>query len=48
MGSYVDFLDKPIFKIVGESADRLGMECYVVGGYVRDSLILLPSVVESP
>ena len=39
MGSYVDFLDKPIFKIVGESADRLGMECYVVGGYVRDGLM---------
>ena len=39
MGSYVDFLDKPIFKIVGESADRLGMECYVVGGYVRDRLM---------
>ncbi len=42
MGSYVDFLDKPIFKIVGESADRLGMECYVVGGYVRDRLMNRP------
>jgi len=42
MGSYVHFLDKPIFKIVGESADRLGLECYVVGGYVRDRLMNRP------
>ena len=29
-------LNFPIFKIIGEEADRLGRECYVVGGYVRD------------
>ncbi len=29
-------LDKPIFKSIGAAADRLGVECYVVGGYVRD------------
>ena len=29
-------LDLPIFHIIGEEADRLGRECYVVGGYVRD------------
>jgi tRNA nucleotidyltransferase (CCA-adding enzyme) len=26
----------PIIKIVGEVADRMGLETYVVGGYVRD------------
>ena len=36
------FLDQPIFKIVGESADRLGLECFVVGGYVRDRLMNRP------
>lgn len=29
-------LDKEIFHQVGAAADRLGVECYVVGGYVRD------------
>ncbi len=26
----------PIFKIISEEADRLGRECFVVGGFVRD------------
>ena len=29
-------LDKDIFKTIGRVADHLHMECYVVGGYVRD------------
>ncbi len=29
-------IDKPIFRLVGEVADELGREAYVVGGYVRD------------
>ena len=29
-------LDKNIFHQIGRVADRLGVECYVVGGYVRD------------
>ncbi len=29
-------LDTEIFKLIGEEADRLGLESYVVGGYVRD------------
>lgn len=29
-------LNLPIFKLIGEEADRQGKECYVVGGYVRD------------
>ena len=31
------------FKTVGEAADALGRECYVVGGYVRDLIIGRPS-----
>lgn len=29
-------IDKPIFHIISETADELGLECYVIGGYVRD------------
>ena len=29
-------LDKNIFHKIGETADELGVECYLVGGYVRD------------
>ena len=28
-----------IFKVVGDAADRLGMDAYVVGGYVRDIIL---------
>lgn len=31
-----EHLSHPVFKIVGEVADELNRECYVVGGYVRD------------
>lgn len=27
---------EPIFGQISETADALGLECYVVGGYVRD------------
>ena len=29
-------LDKDIFRKISDAADSLGVECYVVGGYVRD------------
>ena len=29
-------LDTPIFHKISETADSLGIECYVVGGFVRD------------
>ena len=29
-------IENPILKMVGEEADRLGLECYVIGGWVRD------------
>ena len=36
-------LDKDIFHEIGNAADSLGMECYVVGGYVRDLFLERPS-----
>lgn len=36
-------IDKPVFHLVGEAADALGRECYVVGGYVRDIMLCRPS-----
>ena len=36
-------LDQEIFHQIGEAADRLGKECYVVGGYVRDIFLERPS-----
>lgn len=36
-------LDTPLFRQIGSAADRLGMECYVVGGYVRDLFLERPS-----
>lgn len=32
-------IDKPVFHLVGEAADDLQRECYVVGGYVRDLIL---------
>jgi len=29
-------IESPVLKMVGEEADRLGLECYVIGGWVRD------------
>ena len=36
-------LDKDIFHRISEAADGLGLECYVVGGYVRDLFLERPS-----
>ena len=36
-------LDKEIFHLISEVADELGVECYVVGGYVRDIFLERPS-----
>ena len=36
-------LDKPLFHKISETADELGMECYIVGGYVRDIFLQRPS-----
>ncbi len=36
-------LDKDIFRKISEVADALHLECYVVGGYVRDLFLERPS-----
>jgi poly(A) polymerase len=36
-------LSDRIFKVVGEAADRLEVDAYVVGGYVRDIVLKRPS-----
>lgn len=36
-------LQHPIFKIVSQEAERLGLAAYVVGGYVRDIYLNRPS-----
>ena len=46
-------IDNPLLHRIGETADALGLECYVVGGYVRDIILQRPSkdidvVVVSP
>lgn len=38
-----DRLKSPAFDLVGNAADSLSRECYVVGGYVRDLLLHRPS-----
>ncbi len=38
-----EILDQEIFHQIGTAADRLGVECYVVGGYVRDIFLERPS-----
>ena len=38
-----ELLNQPIFHLIGDCADELGVECYVVGGYVRDIFLERPS-----
>ncbi len=38
-----EILDKPMFRKISQAADNLGLDCYVVGGYVRDIFLQRPS-----
>ena len=38
-----EILDKDIFHLIGDTADELQLDCYVVGGYVRDIFLERPS-----
>ena len=38
-----EILNQDIFHQISEAADHLGLECYVVGGYVRDIFLERPS-----
>lgn len=35
--------EQKVFKDISDVADRLGMECYVIGGFVRDLILGLPN-----
>lgn len=43
MQNYADKLNDPIFRLVGDVADEMGKECYVIGGWVRDMFLHRPS-----
>lgn len=36
MKNIIEKIDKPVFHTVGDTADTLSVECYIVGGFVRD------------
>ncbi len=38
-----ELLSAPIFHTISQTADTLGVECYVVGGFVRDLFLERPS-----
>ena len=33
---FIEKVKKPVFNLIGETADKMGREVYIVGGYVRD------------
>ena len=35
-------LDNPIYRIVGQTADSMGIQAFAVGGVVRDHLLQRP------
>ena len=37
--NYKHALTSLLFQVVSESADQLGVDCYVVGGFVRDFIL---------
>ena len=38
-----EFLDHKVFKLISEVADEKSVECYVIGGFVRDIFLERPS-----
>jgi len=40
MNNYKKLINKyPILKLIGKISDNLGIKTYVVGGFIRDSII---------
>ena len=39
----LSLIGTPLLHRIGETADAMGLECYVVGGYVRDIILERPS-----
>ncbi|MDA0740687.1 MAG: HD domain-containing protein [Bacteroidetes bacterium] len=46
MNDCTKFLDQPSFSLIGNVADQLGQECYVVGGFVRDKHLGRPIKID--
>ena len=36
-------IDNSVLRLIGEEADKLGLDCYVIGGWVRDLVLHRPS-----
>ena len=36
-------IENPVLRMVGETADEMGLACYVIGGWVRDLILHRPS-----
>jgi poly(A) polymerase len=36
-------LSLPVFRLISDTAERMGVECYVIGGFVRDLFLRRPS-----
>ncbi len=36
-------IDTPLFRLLSKTADELGLDCYIVGGWVRDIFLNRPS-----
>ena len=36
-------LDHPFFRLISETAEELGLACYIIGGWVRDLYLERPS-----
>ena len=43
MSNFKEYLQEPIFNYLRETAKKTGLECYVIGGFVRDILLKRPS-----
>ena len=41
--NFAEKIDTPVFHALSETAESLGLECYAIGGYVRDLLLHRPS-----
>ena len=39
----IEYLDNRIYKLISEAADELQLECYVIGGTLRDYFLYRPS-----
>lgn len=39
MHSFSHYIETDILKLIGSSADELGIDCYIIGGYVRDIIL---------